>query len=119
MNIDKVHWACAVVFVNEKRIQFYDSLGGDGSSYLVAILNYLNDEWKRLHVGKELPNLKEWVMLLTTTDTPKQENGFDCGVFTCMYADYLSQNRALDFKQEDITEYRQRIALSILRGYVH
>lgn len=114
VNIKKVHWALIVVFINEKRIQFYDSL--KEVFCLDAILNYLNDEWKRLHEGEELPNLKDWKIVTSTTGIPKQENGFDCGVFTCMFADYIHQNKALDFTQTDVTQYRERIASSILRG---
>ncbi len=118
VNIDQVHWACAVVFFDEKRIQMYDSLGNSGTSYLEAILLYLKDEWNRMCADEELPNWKEWKLVTTTLDTPNQENKFDCGVFTCMYADYLSINKPLDFTQEQVNIYRERIALSILRGSI-
>ena len=31
VNMSNVHWACVVVFLQEKKIQFFDSMGGDGT----------------------------------------------------------------------------------------
>lgn len=42
--------------------------------------------------------------------------GHDCGVFTCMFADFLSKDTALVFNQEHINQCRERIALSIMKG---
>lgn len=36
-----------------------------------------------------------WELVTTAEDTPQQANGSDCGVFSCMFADYLSQNKVL------------------------
>jgi sentrin-specific protease 1 len=42
--------------------------------------------------------------------------GYDCGVFTCMFADFLSKDCPLVFDQEHISQCRERIALAILKG---
>jgi sentrin-specific protease 1 len=42
--------------------------------------------------------------------------GYDCGVFTCMFADFLSKDCPLVFAQEHITQCRERIVLSIMNG---
>jgi hypothetical protein len=42
--------------------------------------------------------------------------GFDCGVFTCMFADFISKDCPLVFGQNHVTQCRERIALSILNG---
>ncbi len=42
--------------------------------------------------------------------------GWDCGVFTCMFADFLSMNCSLLFEQGHISQCRERIALSIMNG---
>jgi sentrin-specific protease 1 len=116
VNIGNAHWACLVIFIQERRIQFFDSLGGDGMYYMDAAMQYLKDEWKSKNPGQELPHLSEWKKVKTTIETPKQQNGFDCGVFTCMFADFLSMGYPLSFTQEHITQCRERIALSILQG---
>jgi hypothetical protein len=40
--------------------------------------------------------------------------GFDCGVFKCMYAAFISKDYPLVFSQSYVAQYRERIALSIL-----
>lgn len=42
--------------------------------------------------------------------------GYDCGVFTCMFADFLSKDCPLMFTQHHVDQCRQRIALSIMSG---
>jgi hypothetical protein len=42
--------------------------------------------------------------------------GYDCGVFTCMFIDFLSKDCPLVFSQDHISQCRERIALSILNG---
>ena len=42
--------------------------------------------------------------------------GFDCGVFTCMFADFVSNDCPLLFNQDHIDQCRDRIALSIMKN---
>jgi len=68
-----MHWICAVVFMQEKRIQVYDSMGG-GEEYLPHLMQYLKDE----HKDKKkcpLPDADSWTLVSTTVDTPRQRNG--------------------------------------------
>ena len=44
--------------------------------------------------------------------------GFDCGVFSCIFAQFFSQDLPLLFSQEHITQCRGHIALSIMRGHI-
>ena len=44
-NVDDSHWTCAVIFVGEKRIHYYDSMGSDVNSYTTGLTRYLKDEW--------------------------------------------------------------------------
>jgi hypothetical protein len=69
-----MHWVCAVIFMQAKRIQFYDSMGGDGRRYLNALFQYVKDE----HQDKKkcpLPDEDEWEFIECTSDTPRQRNG--------------------------------------------
>ena len=34
VNLGNTHWCMAVIFMQEKRIQYYDSMGGQGWKYL-------------------------------------------------------------------------------------
>eukprot|EP00980_Cylindrotheca_fusiformis_P008183 scaffold1734_cov196-Cylindrotheca_fusiformis.AAC.5 len=99
INQGQMHWFCGVVFMQEKRIQIFDSMGTGGRHYLESIFQYLQDE----HMDKKkcpLPDIHEWELVGTTRDTPSQRNGYDCGVFTCMFADFLSKDCPLVFSQE-------------------
>ena len=50
--------------------------------------------------------------------TPQQDNGVDCGVFSCMFANYLSRDLSLSFSALDMRTFRQRITLDLLRARV-
>ena len=115
VNVNNMHWCLLEVSIPEKRIQYYDSLGGSGEQYLKGMLMYLNDEWKKLSKpGDFVP--EDWSLISTTKETPRQKNGYDCGVFTCTCADYISLGLELTYTQKDITVCRRRIALKILNG---
>jgi len=114
-NIGNTHWACAVIFMEDKIIQFYDSMGGSGKHYMNGLFSYLKDEWKAKK-GGEMPDEQQWKLIPTTSDTPCQQNGYDCGVFTCMFADFLALDFPLTFSQKHIHLCRERIALSIMNG---
>ena len=101
--------------MEEKRIQYYDSMGGDGYEYSGALFRYLKDEWSDKK-GGQLPDADKWTIVGAVEGIPQQENGFDCGAFTCMFGDYLSLDRPLTFNQTHIPRCRERIALSILNG---
>lgn len=48
---------------------------------------------------------------------PQQHNGSDCGMFTIMYADFISDNLNLcKLSQNDMKEYRKKVVAAILRG---
>lgn len=48
------------------------------------------------------------------TATPLQENGYDCGVFTCQFMESLSRGEdAFNFTQKDMPYLRRRMAWEI------
>ena len=84
------------------------------SKYLNGALRYLGDEAKKLGRGF-LPN--EWELVPTDLiNTPQQLNGYDCGVFTIMFTDFLTDNLPLDFSQEHMLLFRKKICANIIRG---
>ena len=116
-NVNGAHWTCAVIFMQKKKIQYFDSMSGSGTNYVQGLFQYLQDEWKAKK-GGEMPDLDQWELVYghEGDDIPQQHNGYDCGVFTCMFADFLSVDRPLSFNQTHINQCRDRIALSILNG---
>jgi sentrin-specific protease 1 len=74
INQNQMHWICLVAFMDEKRIQVYDSIGSSRRSYLHHIFQYIKDE----HMDKKgtpLPDADKWKLVSSTSDTPKQRNG--------------------------------------------
>lgn len=49
---------------------------------------------------------------------PLQRNTWDCGVFACMFAEYLSRDAWPDFTQRDMEILRRRMAVELLVGRV-
>ena len=113
------HWCLAVVFVGEQRIQYYDSLGGGGMDVLNRLFGYLDGEMQARR-GRCL-NRGLWTLVPTTTtpkaSCPQQNNGCDCGLFTCMAADYIANNQLdLAYDQGAMPAFRRRMAARIIAG---
>jgi Ulp1 family protease len=50
-------------------------------------------------------------------DIPLQDNGSDCGVFTCKFADYLGERLDLTFSAEDMPYFRRRLLVDLLADH--
>jgi sentrin-specific protease 1 len=92
--------------------QYYDSMGGTGYHYTRALLRWLRDE----HEAKKGVNFDDtgWEVVPSEEGTPQQTNGIDCGVFTCMFASYLSEDLPLQFGQADMNAIRHKLAWQIV-----
>jgi len=60
--------------MQDKKIQFYDSMGGSGTQYLNALLQYFKDEHQAKH-SAPLPDEDQWELLPCADDVPQQRNG--------------------------------------------
>ena len=75
INESNIHWVSVMVFLEEKKICWYNSLGGTDRTKLNEILQYLKDEW-RVKRGGELDLNCEWKLVpCNKNDVPQQENG--------------------------------------------
>jgi len=61
--------------------------------------------------GTEI-GLEEW-KLIGFDNIPRQTNCWDCGVFVCTYAEYLSWEAAFNFYQEHMSSFRKLIAYEL------
>eukprot|EP00986_Skeletonema_menzelii_P001411 scaffold376_cov137-Skeletonema_menzelii.AAC.8 len=73
INLDNMHWTSACIFMEEKKIQYFDSLGGSERGKLKGLLQYLKDEWKAKKGGEM--DVSEWKLVGCQEDTPRQKNG--------------------------------------------
>jgi len=116
VNIGNFHWTLAVIYVTKKRIVFYDSMGGSGDKYLQALKRYLTDESQ--DKKQKAIDLNDWTVQSNGKKIPRQNNSYDCGVFTCAFADFLSDDLPLRFAQSDIAKWRHKIAHAVLQGRI-
>lgn len=107
-----LHWCLCVVFVKDKKICYYDSMGGDNNQCLNAIRQYLSDE-SRQKRNVQL-DLSQWTSEIVK-EIPQQMNGSDCGMFTCMYAETLTRGENITFTQKDMPYFRKRMVYEILK----
>lgn len=108
---DPLHWVLYVFTLHSSSVVVYDSLKAHNSSRFEICKAYV-DVMIEDQLGR-----KDWTISFND-DQPLQHNGVDCGVFTIMTADFLSDDLKLDFRQEDIKTFRTKIACDIVRGYL-
>lgn len=112
--IGNTHWTLLVAYIQKKEIHYYDSMSGSGKKHLEGIRDWIIDEAK-VKKGIELdPN--EFKLVSRERHVPQQENGFDCGVFSIICADYLTDDLPLDYGQNDMWYFRKKICASIIKG---
>lgn len=131
INISSTHWALATVDNKAKTIAYYDSLNSVSSNQqleddsndeiyqprftgLELIKTYMKGEAERLELANSV-DVDEY-QLLPNIKVPQQQNGFDCGVFTCICAYYLSTGRPLTYSQRDIPTFRQRMIIELFNN---
>ncbi|WVF66306.1 hypothetical protein IAT40_001046 [Kwoniella sp. CBS 6097] len=95
INITNMHWtACAVNF-EKKRIEYYDSMGDGGGqrrNVFKRVREYLQAEHKEKK-GTTF-DLSGWTDEFNE-NTPQQDNGSDCGVFSCQTLEMICRGRDL------------------------
>ncbi|BFY98153.1 hypothetical protein BsWGS_01193 [Bradybaena similaris] len=106
-----VHWCLCIADMEKKVITYYDSMGASNNQCLYAVLQYLHDE----SVAKNHTAFKrnEW-QLMNAEDNPQQMNGGDCGMFMCMYAEFITRGKEITFTQEHMPYFRRRMVYEII-----
>ncbi|KAH0473828.1 MAG: hypothetical protein KVP17_001953 [Porospora cf. gigantea B] len=118
VHVKQCHWVCAAVDMRNRRVYYLDSMTGpEGGLVFSKLLEYLKCEHED-KLGRPLAYSDEW--MLAEVDAPTQDNGSDCGVFTCAAAEYISDGRfderhppAFDYGQDDVEDQRRLIALCL------
>jgi len=104
------HWCLVCVNFTERSIKYFDSLGGRNFKCLKLILKYLMLEYDDKK-GKDF-QASGWI-LMNVKNCPQQMNLWDCGVFVCMFAEYLSRDAPLNFSQKNMERFRRQIEFEI------
>lgn len=113
VHVGQVHWCMAIIHMRNKTIRYYDSMGSPNPRVLQALESYLKEE--SLDKKKcEFDTSK--FEIESVRDVPKQMNGSDCGVFSCMFAEYISRDKEITFSQQHMPYFRQKMIFEIARG---
>jgi hypothetical protein len=116
LNFDRMHWAMGVVNVRDQQFEMYDSMGSRGDQILKRLQRWVIDEFKRIGKTDGPTPVAQWAMKIPGRDmVPQQRNGYDCGVFSTMFAKWRSQGRGppFGFDQSNMVHFRHRMALDI------
>ncbi|KAF8744136.1 Cysteine proteinase, partial [Rhizoctonia solani] len=113
VNLGNAHWTCAAINFQKKRIEYHDSMGRKRGKIYKILRDYLSKEHK--DKKKKDFDFTGWDDYFDD-DAPQQENGYDCGVFSCQYMECLSRGAPFAFGQENMAYLRQRMILEIMRG---
>ena len=104
VNVSGRHWILLILNMQTKEISVYDPQGKNHPYIVGKYQQWLGAlEWSVIY-----PQLARRI--------PRQSNGWDCGVFVCMYASYLMHKHDFDFDQRDMEDFRKWIAHRIARG---
>lgn len=108
-----IHWCMSIIDFRDKTIKYFDSMGSANPKCLVALRKYLEDE--SLDKKKKSYDTSDW-KLDSVKDIPQQMNGSDCGVFSCMFAEFICAKRNITFTQQDMPYFRNKMVYEILKG---
>lgn len=109
------HWCMAIIDMKKKTIKYYNSFDMPNDALLDALAKYI--QWEHLDKKKVAFDMSGWEVE-NVWDRPRQENGIDWGVFSCMYAEFIARNRPLygSFTQGNMPYFRQKMIAEISRG---
>ena len=112
INIPGFHFFVICVYMKEKRIRVLDSAPDRKTgrlAYLKKIYLYLQKEYATKHEGSDLLNNGSWKLEVSspTDGVPRQSStSNDCGVYTCLFMDFLLLNLPLEvLTQERIAKF--------------
>uniref|UniRef100_A0A1A9ZPS9 Ubiquitin-like protease family profile domain-containing protein n=1 Tax=Glossina pallidipes TaxID=7398 RepID=A0A1A9ZPS9_GLOPL len=86
VHVGGIHWCMAIIYLKDCTIKYYNSMGIPNSNVLKALEQYLKDE--SMDKRKQPFDTSQFIME-SVPDVPRQMNGSNCGVFSCMFADFL------------------------------
>ncbi|XP_016974245.1 sentrin-specific protease 1 [Drosophila rhopaloa] len=113
VHYNNVHWGMAIIHMRNKTILYYDSLGKGNQKVLDALEEYLwNESLDKRNQSFDTRDFR----ISNVKGLPRQGNNSDCGVFSCMFAEYLTRYAPLTFTQDNVDYFRKKMALEIVDG---
>jgi Ulp1 family protease len=116
INLTRSHWIMGMVNVRDQLFEMYDSMSSGDDQHVQRLQRWVIDEFKKIDKTDTSTPVSQWGIRIPGRDmVPQQRNGFDCGVFSTMFAKWRSQARDLPFgfDQSNMIHFRHRMALDI------
>lgn len=113
VHVGGVHWCMAIIHMRDRSIKYYDSMGTPNPKILSALEQYLREE--SLDKRKRPFDTSDF-LIESVRNVPQQNNGSDCGVFSCMFAEFICRDREITFSQSNMDYFRHKMILEIVQG---
>jgi sentrin-specific protease 1 len=113
VHVGQVHWCMAIIHLKNKTIKYYDSMGHPNYRVLDALEQYLKDE--SMDKKKVDFDMAGWSKECVR-ECPRQMNGSDCGVFSCMFAEFICRDSDISFAQQHMQYFRNKMIYEIATG---
>ena len=109
MNVDSSHWVLAKLETFRAHVTIYDSIEGavlskehqDFMSDIMDVIEHMMHHCKN-KVWETISDLTVEIKM----DVPRQTNGYDCGMYTCMFAKQVYFNESIAFSPKFISDLR-------------
>ena len=122
LNIGNFHWTLLIIKPMEQKVYYLDSFFGKNDKKINQITNALTHYANLFNVS--LPKKKWTIIYKTNKEILGQKNGYDCGVFVCLYAyrDLMGLPLLFSLNKKPLNfialVYRNAIANSILQNKI-
>lgn len=111
---NKKHWTLGIINMRDRRFEYYDSLNRLDEKYSQTMSLYIRTEVT--NKGKEF-DVRDWNdTKVNGRGLPLQNNGIDCGVFVCQYAECFSRDVWPTFSPQDMPVFRRRMVVELATG---
>eukprot|EP01138_Halocafeteria_seosinensis_P012988 gb/GECG01013266.1/.p1 GENE.gb/GECG01013266.1/~~gb/GECG01013266.1/.p1 ORF type:complete len:524 (+),score=72.65 gb/GECG01013266.1/:1-1572(+) len=119
INLGSVHWICACIFLKDKEIVSYDSMGRSTRYPELQVLRrWVSDETADKKGESNRWDTSSWTLRAADPEVvPQQHNGCDCGVFMYCICRSLALGQPFDFSQKDMAYERRNLVLQLVRHY--
>lgn len=124
-NLHGNHWVLLAARRRAGTVHCYNSMYENSTAEQDAM--HRMSQWVDERTAEPRP--KSWTLSIAdarhrtvsqgghASQMPQQTNGYDCGVFTCLAADCLSQGEHVpDLEPYEVTLMRERLALRMVQG---
>ena len=115
-NYEMAHWSLIAVEISTKTVNYFDSLERERIFSMApkTIKEFMENHYKDR--GETVT-----FRIKRRKDAPLQENGYDCGVFLCQYAERIARKSSLNFNQKDLNLAcaRERMTQELLEGRIN